>query len=512
MSANRLSMWIALPIALVLAGCATVDPRPDYQTTIERISKATGHETVYRPGEEELVQEQVASLLNGGLTVGEAVQVCLLNNPILQANFLNIGMSRADVVQSGLLSNPSLGVSVRLPSGGGLANLEAGLAQNIAALWQIPVRKRVAQRNLDRAILQLAHDAAQLAADAQAQYYTAVAARRIHSISQDNLEIAEGLLEMAIARQQAGAGNELDVNLSRGTVLQAKLALRGARLAASQAARNLATLLGLDEPAEELALLDELPEPPDWEITPQRIVEVALLNRLDIQAAQHEVMAAAARLQEQWRMIFPIVELGVALERGERKAQGGRDVLADTARASIASGGLTAPGIQPRSARRRHTDLIVGPSIRLELPIFDQNQAQIAKAEMAYRQALKLLGALELAASQEVRSAADRAMTAWDIARFYRDDFLPLAQTNLGLSRESYRAGRASFLAVLEAQRFFLDARSRYVGALGDAAMALPDLERVVGLPLAQLMSGMRENPDPDPGKQTDEAHEGGRP
>ncbi len=200
-------------------------------------------------------------------------------------------------------------------------------------MWQIPVRKRVAERNLDRTILQLAHDAAQLAADAQAQYYTAVAAKRVHSISEDNLKIAQELLEMAIARQQAGAGNELDVNLSRSTVLQAKLALRGARLAASQAIRNLATILGLDEPAEELALLDELPEPPDWEITPQRIVEVALLNRLDLRAAEQEVMAAAARLQEQWRMIFPTVELGVELERGERKSQGGRDVLADTARA-----------------------------------------------------------------------------------------------------------------------------------------------------------------------------------
>lgn len=209
-------------------------------------------------------------------------------------------------------------------------------------------------------------------------------------------------------------------------------------------------------------------------------------------------------------MIFPTVELGVSLERGERKSQGGRDVLADTARASIAGGGLTAPGIQPRSARRKHTDLIVGPSISLELPIFDQNQAQIAKAEMAYRQSAKLLGALELAASQEVRNAADRAMTAWDIARFYRDDFLPLAEKNLELSRESYRAGRASFLAVLEAQRFFLDTRSRYVGALGDAAIALPDLERVVGLPLTQLMSEMRE--DHDSGNPTDEAPEGGQP
>ncbi len=101
-------MSIALPIALALAGCATVDPRQDYQTTIERITEATGYETVYRPDEDELVQEQVDSLLSGGLTADEAAQVCLLNNPDLQAMFYEIGMARADVVQAGLQSNPTL--------------------------------------------------------------------------------------------------------------------------------------------------------------------------------------------------------------------------------------------------------------------------------------------------------------------------------------------------------------------------------------------------------------------
>ncbi len=521
MAVNPASVLLATISALVLAGCATVDPRQDYETAINQISETTGYDQVYRPGDDEIVNSKVAALLAEGITADEAARICLLNNPNLQAMFFSIGMSRADVVQSGLLSNPSLGVSLRLPSGGGLANLEAGLAQNIAELWQIPVRKRVAERTLDRTILELAHHAAQLAADAKVQYYRAVAAQRMHEISQENLKIANDLLELAIARQQAGAGTEVDVNLSRATVQEAELAVRLARLTMSEAMRNLATILGLTGPTDEMVLLDELPpaEPvgpaaraPDWEFPPERFVEIALAHRLDLKAAEHEVMAAAARLEEQWRMIFPFVELGIELERGQRKSQGGRDVLADTARASIASGGLTAPKIQPRSERGQHTDLIVGPSISLELPIFDQNQAQIAKAEMAYRQSAKLLRALELAVDQQVRSAADRAMTAWDIARFYRDQSLPLAETNLQLSRESYRAGKASFLAVLEAQRFFLDTRSRYISALQGAATALPDLERTIGLPLSELMSEVGQPEEPDSAKTSVEPPVGDTP
>ena len=58
--------------------------------------------------------------------VAEAIQVCLLNNPGLQAAFLDIGMARADVVQSGLLSNPSLTALVRFPTGRVFGNRAEG--------------------------------------------------------------------------------------------------------------------------------------------------------------------------------------------------------------------------------------------------------------------------------------------------------------------------------------------------------------------------------------------------
>ncbi len=89
--------------------------------------------------------------------------------------------------------------------------------------------------------------------------------------------------------------------------------------------------------------------------------------------------------------------------------------------------------------------------------------------------------------TQEVRSASDQMATAWRIVTAYRDQFVPLAQSNLDLSRESYKAGRASFLSVLESQRFFLDTRRRSIEALQTAAAAVPELERAVGIPMRDL-------------------------
>lgn len=480
------AVWVAM-----CQGCATVDPRPDYDRVTRHIANATGNENVYRPNDDALVDELVNELVRDGISTDEAVQISLLNNPSLHAAFMDVGMARADAVQAGLFSNPFVGVSARFPDGGGLANIEAGVAQNIAEVWQIPIRKRAAERSLDAAILDLARAAAEIAANAKAAYYVAVGTDARSRIAQENLNIAKNLLDLALTRQEAGAASELDVNLSRGIALDADIEVERARLATANARRELATLLGLTGDANELELTDSLPtespEAPDSE----SLVQLARVWRLDIQTAQQTVAAAQIRLEYEYQLVWPIVELGVEMERADRSSQGGRDILADTARASIADGGLTAPEIQPRSERRseKGQDFILGPSLGIELPLFDQNQAQIAKAQYALQQARKTLVALDRAVTQEVRSAVDRAMTAWRLLKLYRDQSNPLAQRNLDLSHEAYRAGRASFLSVLEAQRFFLETRRGYVDASQTAAIAVPELERTIGLPFAKLVT-----------------------
>jgi len=482
-------MGIAWALVAV-SGCATVNPKPDFERVGQRLEEATGFPRVYQPGDDEEIDEIVAGLLNDGLTATEAVEIGLLHNPSLQAAFMDVGMARADVVQAGLLSNPFIGISARLPDGGGLANLEASVAQNIAELWQIPVRKRAASRSLDRTILQVALRAARLAARAKAGYYVAVAADERHRIAQENLAIAQDLLGLAVMKQEAGAASELDVNLSRSLAINAKIEVSQARLAAANARRTLAELLGLVCQADALVLTDTLPEAYPDIVDTSSLVDLARQSRLDVAAAEDAVSIAETSLEEQYLLIFPTLELGLELEREDRRSQGGRDLLADTARASIANGGLTAPDIQPRSERKSEggQDTLLGPSLGFELPIFDQNQAQIARARYAVQQARKTLDAIERSMTQEVRGAADRALTAWRLMKTYRNESLPLAQTNLELSRESFRAGRASFLAVLEAERQFLDARHAYVNAALEAAVAVPELERTIGLPFDRLI------------------------
>ncbi|MEE8170202.1 MAG: TolC family protein, partial [Phycisphaerae bacterium] len=323
---RRGTIVLALVGVAALSGCANVNPRPDYERAATYVAEATGQDALYQPGDDQVVAEKVDALLDGGLTADEAVQAALLNNPRLQAAFMTVGMARADVVQSGLLSNPSLSVALRFPAGGGLANLEAGLAQDIAALWQIPARQRAAERSLDRHILELARQAAELAAETKRTYFRAVAAEEQHTLAEESLSVARNLLELAETRQQAGAGNQLDVNLSRTVVVEADLAVELTRLNAAAARRTLATLLGVSSQVLEAIALSPLPEAPAEIPDAETLIEAALRARLDIRAARQVVLAAKARVEEEYRRVFPTFELGVALERAERKRQGGRDV------------------------------------------------------------------------------------------------------------------------------------------------------------------------------------------
>jgi cobalt-zinc-cadmium efflux system outer membrane protein len=157
--------------------------------------------------------------------------------------------------------------------------------------------------------------------------------------------------------------------------------------------------------------------------------------------------------------------------------------------------------LDPREGQ--DTDFIIGPSIGMELPIFDQNQAQIARAEFVFQQARKLLDALKRQVTQEARIVFERARIACDVAGDYKDRVLPLRQTNLDLSREAYQAGKLSFLSVLEAQRTLLEARSKYVDTLRDAALTNTDVERVTGRPLSAIL-GREQKPPDVPGEGTE--------
>ncbi|UCE58265.1 MAG: TolC family protein [Phycisphaerales bacterium] len=492
---NRLVLrWLAkvtcpsLALLMVGVGCATVDPKPDYNRTRTLIEQSTGVAESYNPEEDGLTADELNAWLSNGLTLDEAVHIALLNNRKLQAVFLDIGMARADWVQSGLLSNPSLGIGVMFPEGGGRSNIQGNLAQNIVDLWQMPVKKRIAEHQVEGQVVRVARLAGELAAETKRAYYAAVAANDLLTIADENLALLGKSHDAIRAQREAGVASPLDENLQRGELLRAELDLRDARLDSVNAKRSLAGLLSLDLNTDELDLTDRLPESEEHAFDADSLIAIAREKRLDLKALEEAVGAGDAEIKLEYLRVFPEFSIGIAAERTEGRSQPGRDVAADFARASLRSGELTIPDIQTRGERQAEKDqdieFMIGPNLSVTLPFFDQNRAQIAKATYAQVQAVKSYEDLYLGVAQDIRMAVDQSKTLWGNVTFYRGELLPQADRNLEFTQAAYQAGTVGVLTLLESQRSLLDTRRGYVQVWATAATSLSDLERAVGLPL----------------------------
>lgn len=476
---------ILLMACLFANGCATVDPALDYDLTAERIRASTGSTHVYDPRDDALVAAHIENLLEDGISPSEAVDICLLNNPDLQALFYDIGLKRADVVQSQLLSNPTIGIAARFPDGGGLLNIEGSLAQNLVDLWQLPLRKSVAEYALERTILEVAQAAARLAAEAKAAYARSRAASQLVEISGENREAAQRLVAISESLRDAGAGSGVDVNLVTGALQESELALQRARLEAVEALTELVRVLGLAVLPSTLVLTEDALAAPREIASMEDLLETAVTHRMDLAAAGMELRSLAGALKIEQNLVFKVVRVGVQFERESRPSSHDGNYFGKTVRSSIAAGALSFAPLFGENDDE--AGVIVGPSLSVELPLFDQNQAQIAKAEFAYRAAAKRVQSLLLDVSRDVRLAYQRAKTAWDITRYYESQVLPLQERSLALAQDAYRAGKVPVLSVLASQRSLQGARAGHIRARLKSALAWIDVERVTARPGGHL-------------------------
>ena len=67
-----------------------------------------------------------------------------------------------------------------------------------------------------------------------------------------------------------------------------------------------------------------------------------------------------------------------------------------------------------------------GYEIELQIPLFDWGGARVAKAEAMYLQAVQRAAGMAIDARSQVRESYSGYRTAYDIARHYRDEVVPL--------------------------------------------------------------------------------------
>ena len=132
-----------------------------------------------------------------------------------------------------------------------------------------------------------------------------------------------------------------------------------------------------------------------------------------------------------------------------------------------------------------------GWEIGFELPLFDWGSARVARAEAVYMQTVHRAAETAINARSEVREAYTGYRSAYDIARFQRDEVVPLNQR---IAEENVLRYNGMLIGVFE---LLADARTQIasvngsIQALRDFWIAQADLDMaLIGKPSLAAAAG----------------------
>ncbi len=401
------------------------------------------------------ISQSVHALLRAKVTAERAVQIALLNNRELQATFEEIGIANADLTEAGLLKNPVFDVSARFPDRPPSAtNLEFAIAQDFLDLLMIPLRKKVAANELARAELKIGDAVLKLAAEVKTAFYTLQGKQMLIGRLGALGNTYGAALELTQRQHDAGNINDLELANQQSTYSQAKLDAAQAAAEMRSDREKLNRLMGVWGPQTQWTIADELPGIAKRDFPTERLESLAIAQRLDLAASKAEVGAVVQSLglTKTYRYVGAI-EFGVDTES--------------------------------ETDRQR----VTGPTLRLELPIFNQGKSRIARLQAQLRQAERRLEAQAIDIRSEVREARDRLLAKKDLAIYYRDELVPERKRVLELTLINYNAMLRSPYELLLARQNELAAERGYIEALRDYWISRADLERAVG---GRLTSSMK--------------------
>lgn len=390
----------------------------------------------------------VQMLLRHQLSADNAVQIALLNNRALQANFEEIGISQADLVQAGLLSNPTFAASWRFPdrSPSG-TNAEYSIAQDFLQLIVLPLRQRIAAAQLAETETRIASEVLTLVAEVKTAFYTLQAREQLLGRLKVIAETSEVAAEFTKRLHDAGNANDLDLTNHQGSYQQSKLDVMQTTLQVRADRERLNRLLGLWGANTDWTISDHLPEIPAREISLQQLEARAIAQRLDLAAArmQLDLIGRALVLRTKTRYLPASLQVGVDTEHEPDRQN------------------------------------VTGPTLNLELPIFNQGQGEIARLTAQYRQAQRRLEALATDIRYEVRQARDQLIAGRDLTTFIGKRLLPTQQQALNLTLQQYNYMLKGAYDLLLAKQNEVATERSYIEAWRDYWIARAELERAVG-------------------------------
>lgn len=437
-------------LAVVLgAGCASVSPERGHDQVSALVAERTGHKTRWEKGppDDAQIAEWVRVLVSKGLTRAGAVEIALVNNPDLQMTYEELGVSQADMVQAGLLKNPAFGAEIgfRINTGAN-DELRVSLVQDFLDLFVLPLRKTIAREQFEADTLRVAHRALEVAAEAEKSFVAVQAGAELVALRKTIIESAAAAADLSQRQLEAGNISALDHQTRQASYEQSRLDLARDEIALLDARERVNRLLGLWGDTTSWRLAEALPPLPQADPKLEHLESLAMRQRLDVAVARRQaaLLSKAVDLARTTRL-FGRIDVGVDMHRDP------------------------------------NGPLLLGPNLVIDLPIFDQRQAVIARLEAQRRQQERKLSGVSIDARSEVRLAEMRLRVGRQTVMHYQDVVLPLRKAVADQALLHYNGMFLGLYQLVGVKQDEIEARRGYIEALRDYWSARAELARAVG-------------------------------
>jgi outer membrane protein TolC len=461
---NTIFRFTLICLTITLSSCMSFSPDGGFASVQGVAEKRLDKKLVWAktPEQKKLVQDEVQRLLSKPLSVDDAVQLALLNNRGLQAQYAELGLSEADLVSAGRIPNPHFSMLRAHKTENGLRDykIEQAFVMNVFAFITMPQAIAIERRRFEQTQALVALQMLGLAADTRKAYVHAIASQQTLAYMHQVQEAAQASAELAKRMFEVGNFNQLQLAREQNFYADAAVNVARADLIARNYREGLTRVLGLWGEQTQFKLPERLPDLPQTARDIPDVEQMAMAQRLDIQALRIETEALAKNLGlTRTTRFMNVLEFGPA-----RVLEG-----------------------------HKGDPYKKGYEISFELPIFDWGTSKLAKAKTLYEQQLNRAAQMAIEARSEVRQAYGTYRIQFDIAKHFRDEIVPL---RMRISDENLLRYNGMFIGVFELladKRSQITAVNGYIDALRDFWLAQADLEMsLLGKPMLSATSSPR--------------------
>lgn len=431
----------AAAAALALAGCASLPGERGYTETRQLIDAQRPLPAGWSP----LDPSERLAIPPHPMAVDDAVRMALFHNPRIRETYARLGIGRAELEEARRIANPSFGFARLTAPGEEGSQITRSLSFGLTDLLLLPARKRLAEGELERLQKVVAGEVLALATEVEVAWFEAVSAQQIAAMRDLLAQAAERSAELAQRFFDAGNINRLQIEQEYAAATQARIEALNAGADALRARSALAALIGLPSDAD-WRLQTQLPAPRPVAFSADTLIPLALDARLDLAAARQAVALRedALGVTRRWRW-FGTLDVGYEREREF-------------------DGSLTR-----------------GPSLELGLPLFNQGQGALARAQAELLQARAELDAQVLAVHNAARLGIERLSVAATIAERYRTELVPRREAIVARTQEQVNFMLVGVFELLLAKQQEYDAYQAYLEAVRDYWVARAELRGAVG-------------------------------